>query len=85
MAQSEEHETSGPKDPGSSLCHSPLFGQNLGTYPTCEQIGKKSKKPVVENTCVSINNTCPSLFRKHFIAVGKRTNKFLSVLMADSK
>ena len=40
MAQSVEHATADPTVPGWSLGHSLLFGQYLGTYVSCERIGK---------------------------------------------
>ena len=51
MAQSVQHATATRKVPGSSLRHFLLFGQNAGTYATCERIGNKSEACVRKNAC----------------------------------
>ena len=53
MVQSAEHATEARIFPGSSLGHSLLFGQNLVTCVSCEQIGKKLKT-VIALACTSV-------------------------------
>ena len=83
MTQSVELATAAQTVPGSTLGHFLLYGQNVGTCASCEQIGKKNSKnyKILVNASVKTQtrrSTCHTVaFKKWICRLSLRTLRIL--------